>query len=103
MIRIQKVLWWRNNYHDPPDVYVMQVHIFGAASSPCIANSTLLRVTNDHDEDFNSSVAAVKDNFYVDDALPSANDQEICSHQIPRRSLRQFLVTQELGRSLILI
>ena len=36
-----RFLWWTNNYDDPPDVYVMQAHIFGAASSPCIANSIL--------------------------------------------------------------
>ena len=39
----------------------MQVHIFGAASSPCIANSTLRRVANDKTEEYSSSViTAVK-------------------------------------------
>lgn len=36
-----RFLWWTNAYGDPPDVYVMQIHIFGAASSPFVANSTL--------------------------------------------------------------
>ena len=39
-----RFLWWTNGYDNPPDTYVMQVHIFGAASSPCIANSTFRRV-----------------------------------------------------------
>ena len=72
-----RFLWWTNGYDDPPDVYVMQVHIFGAASSPCVANSTLRRVADDNAEDFSPSViAAVKGNFYVDDALPSQNDEQ---------------------------
>ena len=72
-----RFLWWTNSYEDPPDVYVMQVHIFGAASSPCVANSTLRRVADDNAEDFSpSSIAAVKRNFYVDDALPSENNEQ---------------------------
>lgn len=60
---------------DPPDIYVMQVHIFGAASSPCVAKSTLRRLADDNADDFNPSViAAIKGNFYVDDAPPSEND-----------------------------
>ena len=72
-----RFLWWTNGYDNPPDTYVMQVHIFGAASSPCIANSTLRRVADDNAEEYSSSViTAVKRNFYVDDALPSENDEQ---------------------------
>ena len=70
-------LWWTNRYDNPPDTYDMQVHIFGAASSPCIANSTLRRVADNNAEEYSSSViTAVKKNFYVDDALPSENDEQ---------------------------
>ena len=76
-----RFLWWTNTYEDPPDVYVMQVHIFGAASSPCVANSTLRWVAHDNAEDFSPSVIAViKGNFYVDDALPSENDEQSAIH-----------------------
>ena len=76
-----RFLWWTNNYEDPPDVYIMQVHIFGAASSPCVANSTLRRVADDNAEDFSPNViAAIKGNFYVDDALPSENDEQSAIH-----------------------
>ena len=76
-----RFLWWTNGYDDPPDVYVMLVHIFGAASSPCVANSTLRRIADDNAEDFSPSViAAVKGNFYVDDALPSQNDEQSSIH-----------------------
>ena len=53
------------------------MHIFGAASSPWIANSSLRRVADNNTDDFIPSVvAAVRRNFYVDDALPSANDEK---------------------------
>jgi len=59
-----------------PDVYVMQVHIFGATCSPCIANSVLKRTATDNAEDFSpEAVTAVHQNFYVDDALVSTFDE----------------------------
>ena len=68
-------LWWTNNYDDPPHVYVMQAHIFGPASSPSVANSVLRRTATDNVEDFDKEVVStIKQNFYVDDSLPSAED-----------------------------
>ena len=56
----------------PPDVYVMEVHIFGATSSPCVANLILRKTATDNAKKFSPEVAAVVEkNFYVDDALPS--------------------------------
>ena len=53
----------------------MQVHIFGATSSPCAVNSTLRRAADDNADDFSDeTVAAVKQTFYVDDGLPSSSD-----------------------------
>ena len=76
-----RFLWWPNTYEDQPDVYVMKVHIFGAASSSCFANSTLRRVADDNADDFSPGViAAIKGNFYVDDALPSENDDQSAIH-----------------------
>ena len=43
-----RFLWSSDNYTEPPDVYVMEVHIFGATSSPCVANSILRRTTSDN-------------------------------------------------------
>lgn len=71
-----RFLWWTNGLDKPPDVYVMQVHIFGAASSPCVANSALKRTASDNAQDFSpETVNAVKRNFYVDDALPSTDSE----------------------------
>ena len=70
-----RFLWWTNSYEDLPDGYSMQVYIFGAASSLCVANSIPWQVAGNKAEDFSpSAIAAIKGNFYVDDALPSEND-----------------------------
>ena len=75
-----RFLWWTNSLDEAPDVYTMQVHIFGAASSPCIANSTLRRTADDNAESFGPEVvSAVKGNFYVDDCLASTKDEASAS------------------------
>ena len=70
-----RFLWWSDNYTEPPDVHVMEVHIFGATSSPCVANSVLRRTASDNAKGFSPEVPAIVErNFYVDDALPSFSD-----------------------------
>ena len=71
-----RFLWWAGSYDDSPGVYAMNVHIFGAASSPCVANSVLRQTADDNDNSFNPIVVeAIKKSFYVDDALPSLSDE----------------------------
>ena len=75
-----RFLWWTDDYDKPPDVYVMEVHIFGATSSPCVANWALRRTASDNAERFNPQVVATVDrNFYVDDALPSFSEENAAS------------------------
>ena len=49
-----RFLWWREGIDETPQEYAMTVHIFGAADSPCSANSvetlTLLLRTADENE-----------------------------------------------------
>ncbi|PFX25687.1 hypothetical protein AWC38_SpisGene9681 [Stylophora pistillata] len=67
-------------FHQPPDVYVMEVHIFGATSSPCVTNSVLRRTAADNAERFERGVTAiVEKNFYVSDALPSFKDENLAA------------------------
>ncbi|KAK3726813.1 hypothetical protein QZH41_019603 [Actinostola sp. cb2023] len=47
-----RFLWWGENTEEPPDEYVMTVHIFGAADSPCSANSMLKKTADDNEKDF---------------------------------------------------
>ena len=51
-----RFLWWTDSLADSPDVYVMKVHIFGASSSPCVANAALRQTATDNIEDFNNEV-----------------------------------------------
>ena len=55
-----KFLWCKDTDEDPTDVYVRQVHIFEAASSPCVAISILRQVADDNAEDFSPNVIADK-------------------------------------------
>lgn len=50
----------------------MQVHIFGATSSPCCSNKSLRQTADDNEDKYGSEVAeTVRRNFYVDDLLKS--------------------------------
>lgn len=55
----------------------MTVHIFGAAESPCSANSVLLRTADDNDGSFDPvTIDTLRHNFYVDDLLKSVPTPE---------------------------
>lgn len=76
-----RFLWWRNgNLKQEVDEYCMSVHIFGAASSPSVANYAL-RNTAKLTE--NTDVAdTILKNFYVDDCLKAVKSEETAIHQI---------------------
>ena len=53
------------------------VHLFGATSSPSCANFALCKTTDDNSDDFGKAISdIVKKNFYVDDCLKSAKDED---------------------------
>ena len=60
-----------------PQEYAMTVHIFGAADSPCSANSALLRTADDNEGSFDPiTIDTLRNNFYVDDLLKSVPTPE---------------------------
>ncbi|XP_066988222.1 uncharacterized protein [Macrobrachium rosenbergii] len=67
-----RFLWWPNgDISKELEEYWMKVHLFGAVSSPSIANYALRRVA-DEGSNLGSEVAhTIKRNFYVDDCLKS--------------------------------
>lgn len=69
---------WRNmNTSKPPDVYNMNVVIFGACCSPAIANYAIKRTARDNEDSFSEeSITAVKQNFYMDDFLRAEDSLE---------------------------
>ena len=68
-----RFLWWVNgDYNDKPAVFRMNVHLFGATSSPGCANFGLKQIANNYEAELGSEAANfVRQDFYVDDGLTS--------------------------------
>lgn len=64
-------LWWpQGDVTKPLEVYQMNVHLFGAVSSPSIANFALQQTGRDNSDKFSMDVLdTIKLIFYVDDCL----------------------------------
>jgi len=68
-----RFLWWPegNITKDAVD-HQMQVHLFGATSSPSVCSYALRKSAEDSKEEFDGQIIeTVYDNFYVDDCLKS--------------------------------
>ena len=68
-----RFLWWeKGDYTQPPTDFRMNVHLFGAVSSPSCANFALKRIASDNEEKYGpDAVRFIHRNFYVDDGLKS--------------------------------
>ena len=89
-----RFLWTDGDLQNPPEEYKMQVHIFGAKSSPCCANRALKETANDNEAKYGKLVAdVVRRNFYVDDLLKSTTTVE----QAIDLSLKLISLLQEGG------
>ena len=73
-----RFLWWPNwDLSQQPRIFRMQVHLFGATSSPSCAAYALKRTADDHAHLFEPEmVSTVLKNFYVDDCLKSVPSEE---------------------------
>ena len=73
-----RFLWWQDgNTSNEIQQLRMKVHIFGAKSSPSVACYALRRTAEDNKEDFSEeAIETIKRNFYVDDVLKSASDEQ---------------------------
>ncbi|XP_060574183.1 uncharacterized protein LOC132731902 [Ruditapes philippinarum] len=87
-----RFLWWKDgDLNGDVETYHMNVHLFGAVSSPGCSNFALKQVASDYEAEFGSDCASfIRRDFYVDDGLksvPSVNDaislinrsKEMCS------------------------
>ena len=74
-----RFLWWPNgDITKQPRCYRMQVHLFGATSSPSCAAYALKRTADDNAHVFDPEVVStVKKNFYVDDCLKSVPSEKV--------------------------
>ena len=67
-----------NNLDTEPEEFQMTVHLFGAKSSPTCANFALQKTAIDNADEFDEDVAeTIKRNFYVDDCLKSALNDDM--------------------------
>ena len=68
-----RFLWWpQGDTSQTPKEHRMLVHIFGAVSSPSIANFALQKTATDNESCFSPQVAeTIRHNFYVDDCARS--------------------------------
>ena len=68
-----RFLWWeKGDVRQPPKVYRMTTHLFGAKSSPACAMYALRSAAEDCDEDASQFL---RQDFYIDDGLTSAVDE----------------------------
>ncbi|XP_068207815.1 uncharacterized protein [Palaemon carinicauda] len=65
-----RFFWWENSFDEEPKEWGMAVHLFGACSSPSIANFVLKQTASDFGNKFSEGARhTVANNFYVDDCL----------------------------------
>ncbi|XP_069979453.1 uncharacterized protein [Penaeus vannamei] len=73
-----RFLWWSDgDINKPVSDYRMNVHVFGARSSPSCVNYALRKTAEDHGEVFDEqAVTAIIQSFYVDNLLLAHDDKE---------------------------
>ncbi|XP_069989477.1 uncharacterized protein [Penaeus vannamei] len=73
-----RFLWWPDgDINKPVNDYRMNVHVFGARSSPSCVNYALRKTAEDHGEVFDEqAVTAIIQSFYVDNLLLAHDDKE---------------------------
>lgn len=73
-----RFFWWpKGNFEKEPVVYRMNVHLFGASSSPSVANYALKRTATDNAESFSrEAIETVLNDMYVDDLLKSVSTKK---------------------------
>ena len=70
-----RYLWWEDDNMTKVIVIQATVHIFGAASSPAVANFTLRHLANEIKNDYPPEVVeAIYKSMYVDDFMHSFDD-----------------------------
>ena len=72
-----RFLWWKDgNLSVHPQEYHMNVHLFGAASSPGCANYGLQHLAKEHQDIYPLGSKFIMRDFYVDDGITSVEGAE---------------------------
>ncbi|XP_037828764.1 uncharacterized protein LOC119616475 [Lucilia sericata] len=72
----QRFLWRGCNENKEPDVYMMNVLIFGASCAPCISQYVKNLHASKFENEYPEAAVAIKDNHYVDDFLVLTDSAE---------------------------
>ena len=81
-----RFLWWPNgDLTKEPEAHQMQVHLFGATSSPSCRSFALRKTADDNQKDFDvQTIGTLNRNFYVDDCLKSVKTVDDALHLIKK-------------------
>ncbi|XP_062700062.1 uncharacterized protein LOC134284797 [Aedes albopictus] len=71
--RLQSILW-RSSPDQPLTTYELETVTYGTKPAPFLATRTLVQLATDEAERFPLASVAVKNDFYMDDAITGAND-----------------------------
>jgi hypothetical protein len=77
-VNFMRFLWFPNcDFSKPPVEYRLNVHVFGATSSPSCSNFALKSTTEfiDHSKYSEHAIRAIDKSFYVDDLVISARNE----------------------------
>ena len=76
--RFLQFYWWSDgDTSRKPEVYHMNVHLFGASSSPSVATYALRRTALDRQDQYPETIInGMCNNFYVDDHLKASNSEK---------------------------
>ncbi|XP_055308391.1 uncharacterized protein LOC129572450 [Sitodiplosis mosellana] len=69
-------IFWREHSYQPLKEYWLVVVIFGLASSPYLAVRSMLDLEPELEDNYPEAVAAIRNDFYMDDCITGAKDQE---------------------------
>ena len=72
-----RYIWKAPDPKESPRIYQMNVHIFGAISSPTVCNFALRRTAADNEREFPGLTAKIRDHFYADNYMESFDDRSL--------------------------
>ncbi|XP_062535197.1 uncharacterized protein LOC134204396 [Armigeres subalbatus] len=71
--RFQSILW-RSRADEPLSTYELRTVTYGTKPAPFLATRTLVQLATDEEENFPLASKAIKEDFYMDDAITGADE-----------------------------
>lgn len=90
-VRLNKEQWdlqrifWREHSYQPLKEYWLVVVTFGLAPSPFLAVRSMLEIESEMERSFPEAVNAIRNDFYMDDCITGAKDEESAAKIVSKR------------------